>query len=250
MVIVAAFVVIFIIGTVVMSIIAAHGTKSGTSTSKSKSSTSQSTKGSTSPSSSNNANDLNTGSSITSITNPYNTWATCHDNGEGLFFLYPNNWLTGSGAEDSPCTGNDAAGAYFELTSPEITHVPYVIDIHYFGNQQPPGPLDQDQGQTILSVMPLHVANSQKQLSLVAIADNQLGSTKVFEYTLTDQNYKTGQVVDYVPNVSSQNGGQAYSMTASLIIPGQTYSGIFTLSQYRAQPDYQNMIKIFQSLTY
>jgi hypothetical protein len=69
--------------------------------------------------------------------------------------------------------------------------------------------------------------------------------------TLTNQSYAVGQVVDRVPYLASQKtAGAAYGMTALLTTPGQQDIVGHSPAQYEAQPDYGNVIKIFESLSH
>jgi hypothetical protein len=186
--------------------------------------------------------------------NAYAGWQTCTDVSEGLSFKYPASWSTALSTSANPCnTSNVQAGDYFDLLSPQTSASPYVFQIQYFGDKQSLGHLDEDKGQTILSVTPLNVTGSKVPLSLIAFADNNPPNSpaNIFEMALTDQSYKVRQVVDYVPDVTSQKpGGIAYSMTAILEAPGQQDIVGHSPAQYEAQPDYGNVIKIFESLSY
>ncbi|HEY8998760.1 MAG TPA: prepilin-type N-terminal cleavage/methylation domain-containing protein [Candidatus Saccharimonadales bacterium] len=200
--------------------------------------TSSSTKASTSKSST---------STSTSTTDAYAGWLTYASSDEGLSLKYPTTWT----AQNDPCVNPDtqAAGQCYQFLTPPSPNSPYIYEVTYYWNQQKPGV--PSGGETIKSVTPLSVPNSKTPLSVVSYSLNQQSSTNVFGLSLTDQKYTVGQTVSYIPNVTSQKqNGMTYTLDAIMKTPAQDDIPDYPLAQYQAQPDYANVIKMFESLSY
>ncbi|HSX07503.1 MAG TPA: prepilin-type N-terminal cleavage/methylation domain-containing protein [Candidatus Saccharimonadales bacterium] len=182
----------------------------------------------------------------------YAGWTSCKDATEGLSFKYPSAWSVSGLGTGGACTTDSEH--QLAIYSPQASGTPYFFRVEYFPSRTSDGVIDGDNGtETILSVHALNVANSKKPLYLVSFnAPGSSSSSDVFEFVLTDQSYTVGQKVDHVVAASSQKvGGNHYQLTANLVTSkDQQYLGQYTLAQYQAQPDYNNIVKLFESLSY
>ncbi len=194
-----------------------------------------------------------TAAKITTTTpDPYAGWISCSDTSEGLSFKYPSTWTATGIGTGGACTADSEH--QLSLYSPQVSSVPYFFRVEYFPTSASDGVIDGDNGtETILSVKALSVLKSKVPLYLVAFnAPGSSSSNDVFEFVLTDQNYTVGQTVDHVKAAASQKvSGDHYQLTANMVTEqGQQYLGEYTLAQYEAQPDYNSIIKLFESLGY
>jgi hypothetical protein len=187
----------------------------------------------------------------TTPTNPYAGWSGCNDTTEGISLKYPSTWTATGQTAAGLCTSD---GEALTIDSPVTSSVPYFFRINYFAPNADSGGYDGDVGaETIMSSQPLNTPNSKTPLYVVSFnAPGQSSTSDVFEFVLTDQNHTVGQQVAQVKAAHSQKiNGDYYRLTANLVTSSdQQYLGEYTLAQYQAQPDYNNMIKIFQSLSY
>lgn len=183
---------------------------------------------------------------------PYAGWSGCSDTSEGLSFKYPSAWTTTGLGTGGACTADSEH--QLSLYSPQVSGAPYFFRVEYFPTSASDGVIDGDNGtETILSVKALSVPKSKVPLYLVAFnAPGSSNSNYVFEFVLTDQSYTVGQKVDHVKAAASQQvSGDHYQLTANMVTEqGQQYLGEYTLAQYEAQPDYNNIVKLFESLSY
>jgi Tfp pilus assembly protein PilE len=182
-----------------------------------------------------------------STPSPYADWKSYTSSDEGLSFKYPSTWT----AQNDPCVNPDtqAAGQCYQFLTPQTASSPYIFEVTYYWNQQAASALNG--GETIKTITPLNVPNTKTPLSLVSYSINQDSSTNIFGLALTDQVYSSGQTVSYILNVTSQKqSGMTYTLTATMKTPSQQDIANYTLAQYQAQPDYNNVVKMFQSLSY
>lgn len=179
--------------------------------------------------------------------NPYAGWSTYSSTNEGLSFKYPVNWT----AQNDPCVNPDTQvnGQCYQFLTPKTASSSYIFEVTYYWNQQAASALKS--GETIKSVTPLNVSGTKTPLSLVSYSINQTSSSNVFGLALTDQVYTVGQTVSFIPNITSQKqSGMTYTLTATMKTPSQQDIANYSLAQYQAQPDYSNVVKMFQSLSY
>jgi len=207
------------------------------------------TTSSSTPTFKNNSKKTNPSATTTTSksTDPYVGWKTYNATNEGLSFKYPSNWT----AKDDPCVNPDTqvAGQCYQILTPQTAASPYIFVITYYWNQQKSSALNG--GETIKSITPLNVSNSKTPLSLIAFSVNQTSSENVSSLYLTDQTYSVGQTVSNIPNVISQKkSGMTYTFSAGMQTPSAQYDPGYTLAQYRAHPDYNDVVKLFQSISY
>lgn len=195
---------------------------------------------STSKGSSNTQNNTPTPTPV----DPYAGWKTYTSSNEGLSFRYPASWTVTQDPCDNPATG--ATGACVGITSPERAGSPYIFN---FG-------LDWNSGTSsttaqVYETTPLTVTGSK--VSLYAVAQsNGNPNGGVCGIGLAASNYPVGRDNSVANYVSSQKQtGVSYTLGASMKpVAGSQNTPCYTLAQYQAQPDYQDLMKIFQSLQY
>jgi|GEM_PF-2482381 hypothetical protein len=187
------------------------------------------------------------------VTNPYVGWATCNDTSDNITFKYPSNWTQSATVAGCGTNSVPAGGEGWSLTSPVISNIPYVYLLNY---NTCPAPAGADLGtQTVLDVTQLKINPNTPQLYVVAYTDNYTNSTNAYSLALTQQKYTTGETVSYVNSCIQMGSGDNafyYEMSAYLTNSSQQFANndSYTLSNYLNQPDYNNIIKIFQSLSY
>lgn len=188
-----------------------------------------------------------TSNSSVSNSDQYTGWKTYSSDKEGLSFKYPSDWS----AKDDPCVNPDTqvAGQCYQIISPKRSNSPYIFEITYYWNQQKQSAIKD--GETVKLFKPLNVSNTKNTLSLVGYSINQISPDKIAQLDVTDQKYSLGKTVDYIPNVKSQKQSRMeYTFAAVMKTPSQQFIPGFTLAQYQAQPDYNTILKIFESLNY
>lgn len=183
--------------------------------------------------------------------NTYAGWSSCNNPSESLSIKYPSTWSVTGVNTNGSCP---SSGQSLVIWSPQTSAAPYFFKISYTSPSPSDGVIDGDSGtEAILSVSPLNVQNSKVPLYVVAFnGPGSVNPNDVFELAVTDQDYTVGQTVDHVKVAASQKiNGDYYYLTANMVASqDQQYLGSYTLAQYQAQPDYNTVIKIFQSLSY
>lgn len=189
-------------------------------------------------------------SQIKAEAGPYEGWNICHDKGVGITFKYPSDWKFRTSVVNPCNTVHPEAGDnQVTLVSPKSENSKYIYRIQYFSDTIDQA-LSATKDQTVLSIAPLDIVTSKTPLYLDSYS---LDGRNVNQFFLTDHLYAVGGITDYVRGVSlySNNIGKSYQMTMSMATADdQQYLGDYTLDEYINQPDYENALKVFKSISY
>ncbi|MFC1419379.1 hypothetical protein [Streptacidiphilus cavernicola] len=178
------------------------------------------------------------------VADVYAGWGTYTSAKEGLSFRYPSGWITRADPCVNPAT--QAVGECIKIDSPVRTGSPYVFELGYYWNSGTNiGP------SQVYETQPLTVKGSTSSLYLTAeSAGNPNGG--VCDLNLVTQNYPIGKdssVSSVVPSQKQQ--GVVFALSASMRpSAGAQNTPCYSLSEYKTQPDYQDLLKVFESVQY
>lgn len=196
-----------------------------------------------------NHHKISTGLTTARITpDPYAGWKTYAIPDEQLSFKYPGDWkLTNKSLTDV---------ATLILTSPNSESVTQngrtsnlYYEIHFSTDGSTDFPID---GQ-VVAKLPIKVGNSTTRYFLDTMSytsTDEKGSDFVHGLYLTDKTAPVGQSVTAVNFSSHSTSSVKRALYANLLPTDAQNNGSEILAVYKAHPDYQNLIKIFQSLSY
>lgn len=192
---------------------------------------------------------------------PYAGWKTCTDAADGVSFRYPTNWtVVNSGSSSSsnsdPCSSFSllsSNGQELALRSLQSSNLVFLLQ--YFPGQQSSQINNSSTGgdeQQVQSVTPMTLSNGKK-VSLVAYKDQLVpgGNDIISTLGISDQEYVVAETfTGFEGIVSPKDQNYNFIMTVSLQAPdAQSIEG-HSLSTYQSQSTYNDLMKIFQSVTY
>lgn len=202
------------------------------------------------------------------LVNPYSGWLTCdtHNVGGNITFKYPPDWTqsgrySGCGAINGP----DAAQP-FMLTSATYGESSRYMEFYFYGCPQA-NTSDPYTTTNVLSVTPLKMtmqgmpamyADLFEYYSLDPSTTSTSPTVRSLELVLTSHSYSLGQQsASYDDDSCFQTGDpNVYgyqSMSADLMEKDADYkktSQPYTASDYTNSPYYQDILKIFESVSY
>ena len=137
-------------------------------------------------------------------------------------------------------------GIAAQITSPERSNSQFIFRVGYDWNEG--GSSDIAPAQ-VYETTPLNVKGSTTPLYVIAESEGN-PSGGVCGLELVDQDYPIGQDNVNLLVPSQKQPGITYTFSA--IMQPAAYAGdqCYTLAQYQAQPDYPNLMKLFESLQY
>lgn len=178
----------------------------------------------------------------------YKGWQAYTSSKEGLSFKYPPGWVLTS----TPCTNQAAqtAGDCVSILSPTRNGSSQQFLIVYSYNMAS-GTVNSL--AYILESRPLAVSgyNALQALQLVTVSASPEDTKSVGGMFLVDHDkIKAGATLDDLrTSIASRKNPSAFVVMSASLAGAKPASGN-TLSQYQNQPDYSNVIKVFESLSY
>ncbi|MGB4758562.1 MAG: prepilin-type N-terminal cleavage/methylation domain-containing protein [Candidatus Saccharimonadales bacterium] len=183
----------------------------------------------------------------------YEGWANCSDPIVGASVKYPANWQNNvtnpTNGDGNPCGGKydyTAIKPRFETKSPKTDGI--LFRAWYMpGNQY-----NQETLSDLNKVIHTETitTSSGKSLRLIGYA-NQYNENKnaLSGIVLTDQNLTIGQTFRGYPTVTAANG-KLFALTATLGEDNGGSAESYELGIYKQQSSYENVLKMFKSVTF
>ena len=173
------------------------------------------------------------------------TWKTYRAVYDGLSFKYPPGWTEQRTGCVNPVTHNGAECGLVISPVNKSTQERFVITYSYnIATSAGRGP------SYIIEVSNLDLKDRKKPLQLVVLSKNTKDKNSVGGLYVVDasKSFKKGADVNDILTAFSSQKTEGYFvvMSASLVSRSQNVS----LKQYKANPDYQNIVGIFNSITY
>ena len=169
-------------------------------------------------------------------------WKKCEHKVEKVSFSYPATWTGDCKFVD---TNGDGKKYGLDLTTP--AKFPESFQVGYASGSTTGRYTGSDKPDTVLGVVPLSTTFKDKKLYAVMFADEWTDHGQVIGMVLSDTKYSEGQSVAVTAVHSITRPGTFIVLSARLgdhAHEGQN----FTVSDYKASSDYQDVIRFFESL--
>ena len=175
----------------------------------------------------------------------YVGWKTYKSIEEGINFKYPTSWMAEERACKNHITQED--GKCFLLDSPKRGNLPTFHFVYHYNEP------DDAFGGKVVEIVPVSIGERNGTFNLITHTlgeENMDPSRLTAGLFLSDETRSIGETNVHSTISSQSHPGKFFKIEARLREPGYQYNPGYSLDQYKSHPDYKDLVKIFNSLSY